>query len=406
MLSWQIFKKFLFSPRSGSLIRTISRLCILGIGIGVFSLVLVNSIMNGFHQAIRQRLLNVEPHVVVYFKKGEGRDKEERLLKDLNSRQGVEAHIFEEQDVMIRTSEGTFSGGIAVGMDREPLLKVLKNLEIENPEALLGQEIPGKTNQLGRVFVGKDLAYTLGVYEKDEVVVVPPESLLTPTGEIPVFDQAMVSAILSTSVADVDAKNIFYVRDESLKRLKNSSSWKEGIEIRLNEPMTYLPLVNELRANGWLAESWVDRNSTLFFALKIEKTIIAVFLALSTLIASFSIVTVLTILFTQKRKEFGILMALGISLRRTRIIFSNVGLILAGIGLGVGLVLGTIISLILERWPLDILPKEIYYDTRITAEVDFLVILIVALGSIFIAFFSAWTASTQVLATNPVESLR
>ncbi|OQW51560.1 MAG: hypothetical protein A4S09_10045 [Proteobacteria bacterium SG_bin7] len=404
MLTLQLFRKFLFSKRSGSLIRTISRLCIFGIGVGVFALILVNSIMNGFHGAIRERLLKVEPHLVVRFDKKEFDESKIKLLESLRSRNDTGAYLLEQQDVMIRTSEGIFSGAVAVGVDEEPLYKMLKDIggEIRESPVISTIQDTGK----GEIFVGKDLAYTLGLYEGDEVLIVPPESLLTPTGDIPIFEQAVVRGIISTSVADIDAKNVYYVRGKSLKRLRKSNSFTEGIEIRLKDPMNFSGLMEELKKDNWKVESWVDRNSTLFFALKVEKTVIAVFLALSTLIASFSVITVLTLLLAQKKREFGVLMALGVSLKRARLIFSNVGLMLAGVGLGAGLVLGTGISLVLQKWPLDVLPNNIYYDTRITAQVDFTIVAIIFAGSIVIAFFSAWIAATQILKTDPISGLR
>lgn len=405
MFTVQLFRKFLFSRRSGSLIRTISRLCIFGIGVGVFALIIVNSIMNGFHGAIRERLLKVEPHLVVKFERRQqdGVDRREALLDSLRSRQDTRAYLLEQQDVMIRTSEGIFSGAVAIGLDKEPLHKMLKDIggEMrENPVSM------SQDSNKGEIYVGKDLAYTLGLYEGDEVLIVPPESLLTPTGDIPVFEQALVRGIISTSVADIDAKNLYYIRGKSLARLRKSNSFSEGIEIRLKDPMNYSGLMSELTKDGWKVESWVDRNSTLFFALKVEKTVIAIFLALSTLIASFSIITVLTLLLAQKKREFGVLIALGISIKRARLIFSNVGLMLAGVGLGAGLILGTGISLILQKWPLDVLPDNIYYDTRITAQVDFTMVAFIFIGSIFVAFFSAWIAATQILKTDPISGLR
>lgn len=402
MLTLQLFRKFLFSKRSGSLIRTIARLCIFGIGVGVFALIIVNSIMNGFHGAIRERLLKVEPHLVVKFERQkESVETKEKLLESLRNRKDTRAYMLEQQDVMIRTSDGIFSGAVAVGLDKEPLLKMLKDIGGEMREVPSPQE-----SSKGEIYVGKDLAYTLGLYEGDEVLIVPPESLLTPTGDIPVFEQALVRGIISTSVADIDAKNVYYVRGKSLARLRKSNSFSEGIEIRLKDPMNYSGLMSELKKDNWTVESWVDRNSTLFFALKVEKTVIAIFLALSTLIASFSIITVLTLLLAQKKREFGVLIALGVSLKRARLIFSNVGLLLAGVGLGAGLILGTGISLALQKWPLDVLPNNIYYDTRITAQVDFTMVAMIFVGSTFIAFFSAWIAATQILKTDPISGLR
>ncbi len=403
MFTLQIFRKFLFSARSGSLIRIIARLCIFGIGVGVFSLIVVNSVMNGFHGSIRQRLLKVEPHLVVRFDKKDSEEVKQKLLTDLRGRAGTKAYLLEQQDVMVRTSEGTFGGAVAIGLDADALKSMLSDLGAETKESFF----PAEPSDKGAVYFGKDLAYSLGLYEGDEVLIVPPESLLTPSGDIPIFEQGVVKGIVSTSVADIDAKNIYYVRDETMKRLRKSNSWGDGLEIRLEDPMNFSPLMAELKSKGWKVDSWVDRNSTLFFALKVEKTVIAVFLGMSTLIASFSIITVLTLLLAQKKREFGVLVALGFSRNKARLLFSNVGLLLAGVGLGAGLLLGTLASWLLQEFPLNMERfRDIYYDTRITAQVDYGMVGIIFVASAVIAFASAWIAATQILKTDPIQALR
>ncbi len=405
MLSWQIYRNFLFSSRSGALIRTIGRLCVIGIGVGVFSLIVVNSVMNGFHQSIKDRLLKIEPHIVVYFDKDTTETNKRELMqlihREPDSKKNLRVYEYEEQDVMIRTADGNFSGAVAIGLDSSSLMQILGDLsaDTENKKTLT---LPPANAAL----IGRDLAFTMNIYDNDTVVIVPPEALLGASGEIPSYEQVKVAGLLSTSVADVDAKNIYYVRSQTLARLRHSSSYKEGVEIRFADPMQYSDLLEKIKKAGWKAESWVDRNSTMFFALKVEKTVIAVFLGLSTLIASFSIITVLTLLFAQKRREFGVLMAIGLSIRQARKIFSRVGLILAGFGLGIGLLLGVVLSLILQKWPLDVLPKDIYYDSRITAIVDPTMVIIIFLGSCFIAFCAAIIAATQIINTNPIETLR
>ncbi|MDZ4660583.1 MAG: FtsX-like permease family protein [Pseudomonadota bacterium] len=396
MLTWQIFKGFLFSTRAGALVRTIARLCIVGIGIGVFALILINSVMNGFNQAIHDRHLKVEPHIVVWFDKNFGESQQEKVTNEISEDPDVEVSYFEKQDVLVRTTDGNHSGAVAVGFEEAALEKILKGVEgIERVDL--------RTNE---IYIGRDLAYSLGVFTDDLLVIVAPETLLLPAGEVPKFEQVRVKGVISTRVAEVDAQKIFYVRKKSLARFQDSPSFSSGLQVQLKDPMNFENKAGELKARGFKVETWVDRNSTMFFALKVEKAIIAGFLGLSTIISSFSIVTVLVLLFAQKRREFGVLMALGLSTLRIRRIFSGVGLLLSGLGLGGGILLGLAFALALEKWPLDILPKDIYYDSRITAKVNFVFVGIVIVGAVLLSLICTWLATLQIIKSNPSEALR
>lgn len=397
MLTWQIFKGFLFSPRAGAIVRTIARLCIVGIGVGVFALILINSVMNGFNQAIRDRHLKVEPHIIVWFDKNTPEGEQEKVESQIASDAEVTVSYFEEQDVLLRTNDGNHSGAIAVGLGDAALEKMFTGVEGIERVDLRANEI----------YMGRDLAYSLGVFEDDLIVIVAPETLLLPAGEVPKYEQVRVKGVVSTRVADIDAQKIFYVRKRGLGRFKDSPSFKSGIQVQLKDPMDYEAKARELKGLGYKVETWVDRNSTMFFALKVEKTIIAAFLGLSTIISSFSIVTVLVLLFAQKRREFGVLMALGLSALRVRRIFSGVGLLLSSLGLGGGIILGLMVALALEKWPIEnALSKEIYYDTRITANVNFVFVGIVILGAVILSLLCTWLATLQVVKSNPSESLR
>ncbi|RYZ64948.1 MAG: ABC transporter permease, partial [Proteobacteria bacterium] len=354
-LAWDLFKHYLLSRRAGSLIRTVAWLCMAGVAIGVMSLVIVISVMNGFNDQIRKRLLAVEPHLVASFPSRQSADevKGSKLYQDLKSRPGVQTDLFENQDVIIRTVDGNFGGAIARGVEAETLAYILREthsvVSAGRPQTSIDTPpISEETADLdqGQVLIGIDLARALGIFEGDTITLIAPEALLLPPGEAPPFERATVKSLLTTNLADIDEKVIFYGRGKSLVAFRNSPSRSSGFEIRLPQPENFQPLKNEIQAKGWNVESWVDRNSSLFFALKMEKFAMGGFLALAGLIASFSIVTVLVLLMTQKRKDIGLLMGLGLSPAKTQALFIRVGLILSAIGIGTGLVLGVVISLV------------------------------------------------------------
>ena len=132
---------------------------------------------------------------------------------------------------------------------------------------------------------------------------------------------------------------------------------------------------------------------------------IGTFLALSALIASFSMVTVLVLLMTQKRRDIGIFMALGFSAAATRKLFLKLGLLLSAIGFGGGLLLGLLVCVLIQKFPLPILP-QIYYDTTIPVRIEPGLIAGVALISAVVALVGAWWPAKTYTQILPSEALR
>lgn len=404
------------SRRAGALVRTVAWICICGVALGVAALVVVTSVMNGFNDQIRGRLLAVEPHLVV---KVPGVSTSEGILQnpifqEIRSRPGIRADIYEKQEVIIRTVDGLFQGALAKGVEAESLERIIReSSEIasagrikdenayETPEALAESLRLGP----GEVMVGIDLARVLGIFEGDKIVVIAPEALLLPAGEAPPFERVVVKGFMRTNLEDIDANMIFFARGKSFGAFRRSPSREVGFEIRIPNPMKADELKKELLDRGLHAETWVDRNSALFYALKLEKIAMSVLLGLAALIASFSIVTVLILLLMQKRKDIGLLMAIGLSPRATRGLFVRVGLILSSIGIFGGLLFGLSICFIIARYPLSILPN-IYYDTTIPASVDPRFIVGILVVAAVISYFSAYWPARSATSELPAESLR
>jgi lipoprotein-releasing system permease protein len=412
--AWDLFRHYLLSRRAGALIRTVAWLCMIGVGLGVMALVVVISVMNGFNDSIRKRLLAVEPHLVVQVPGVTTASAltEHPLYEELTRRAGVQVEIFETQDVILRTVDGLFGGAIAKGIDPEALGYILQNIQraimSSNPRQAeefkaAGMDVDDPLDS-GEILVGIDLARSLGIFEGDRVTVIPPEALLLPPGEAPPFERATVKGLLTTNIQDIDSRVVFFGRGSTFNSFRRSASREVGLELRIPDPEQVGPLQAELQSRGMTVATWIERNSAIFYALKMEKMAMGVFLGLSALIASFSIVTVLVLLLTQKRKDIGVLMSMGLSPNKTRWLFVRVGLMLSSIGILSGLVVGVAICLVIDRYPIPILPN-IYYDATIPATVDPRFIFGILVVSGLIAFLSADLPARAVTGEMPAEAL-
>lgn len=409
---WHFFTHLIFSKRAGALVRRIASLSVVAISLSVAAFFIVLFVMNGMNQSIQTRLIGLEPHLYVTIpgltktSMIESHPVYQRLLENKENK----TYLYESQDVIIRTIDGQFRGATARGVSPESLafmIEQLKNIDKSKKHQNVSfswdrDEMPGA----GEIVVGVDLARTLGIFEGDMVTIIPPESLLLPPGEIPIFEKVKVKKIVSTNLSDLDAQYIFYQRDISLKAFNQSASLKRGLEVWMSDSSKADSLQeNVQKFDGVQAETWKQRNSALFYALLLEKISIGMFLGLAGMIAGSSILTVLALLLSQKRRDIAILRTIGLSAQNTVKLFTQIGFLLSALGIGIGTLVGVGISYYIQFNPINILP-DIYYDSQIPAKVDIVFVLAVLIASAAFAFIGSWIPARTTLEIEPSQALR
>lgn len=414
-MAWSFFVRYLMSKRAGSVVRTIARIAIVAVGVGLASWVLVSSVMNGFNETIRVRHLSVEPHVLVDVLNPQAIESEIEQVRAVLSEADIKIESIipaSQQDVILRTYDGLFGGGVLKGISPHELKSFYERTQraLQVGRSSVDEELPPLAQETwnlekDEVIVGVDLARTLGVFEGDPIVVLPPETLLLPKGEAPPYAKLKVKSLLSTRLPDVDGQWIFYNRDIKTFPLRAAMSRKETIEVRLQDPYQDETVKEILEDKGYALSTWRERNKALFFALRLERWAMSLFLTLSTLITCFAIVSVLVLLIYQKRQEIGILMAMGLSQKDIKTIFIGIGLCLSLIGMGGGVLVGLVFAIILDRYPLEILP-DIYYDATIPASIDPLQISAILFFSVVLALLASWMPVKWSLKGSASECLR
>ena len=411
MLVWDFFKKYLLSRRAGALIKTISWISIISVFLGVAALIMVTSIMNGFNETIRKRMFGIEPHVVIQSEKlgEEGEFQLEETKALFENKKGVESTAYvTKTDVILRTFEGLFGGGIAKGYSRAELNQLFQRIhELNQKDSEVKTAAPAIELGPNEVIMGVDLARSLEVFEGDEILLIPPETLLLPPGESGNFQKVKVASIVYTRLADVDSKILFYDRQLGLPFLSRSPSKKSQLEVRLHNPRGVEGFVrlNKLTLDNFKTSTWQSRNEALFFALKLEKISMTTFLGLAVLITGFSIVSALVLLISQKKSDYGILLAMGLSMSQGQKLFSRLGFVLAGLGIVSGTLVGVALALYLQFFPPDVLPA-IYYDSTIPARVDGLTVVVIVGAALFFAWLGTLLPVRSLLKMTPTEALR
>lgn len=413
MLVGHFFRHFIFSKRAGSLIRRISWLSMVGIAISVTAFLVVLFIMNGMNASIKKRIMGLEPHLYVQALGVESAAGLEAhpVFQRLNEDPNNKTYVYETQDVIIRSQDGQFRGGTARGVTRKSLGYFIEQLQQMEKKAREDEapgyfwdpeDVPGD----GEIVMGVDLAQSLGVYEGDYVTIVSPSGLLLPPGETPKFERVKIKRIVTTSLADIDSQYIFYQRGKTLNSLVSEGLRKLGIEVWLSDESN-LETVKEdlLKFDGVSVETWRVRNSALLYALKLEKLTIGTFLGLAGMIAASSILTVLALLLSQKKRDIAVLRTVGFSAKQTVRTFTQLGFFLAFAGVLVGVISGTAISLYLEVNPIQLAESHIYYDPSIPALVDFSLVFGVLFVSALIAWFGSYIPARTAAEVDLSEAL-
>lgn len=407
MLSYEFFNRFLISKRAGSLVKTISRISLIGIWLGVCSLVLVMSVMNGFNRSIRDRLLEVEPHLVVSFDE----IKSLAAIKKLDSYQILEKMDIDliapisQQDVILRTPEGFVQEAIARGVTRERLYQLLEygNRRNGTNDPELEEKI--KSLNANEVILGVGLADKIGLFRDDSMVIIPPETFLMAAGEIPTLSQATVRGFIATDVDRIDSRTFYYILDESFPRLRNSMGRVLGLHVWLNDPEKADMVKTQLANENTKIETWKERNASLFFALRLEKFVISFLVGLSTLIAGLSIISVMVLLLTQKKKDVGNLLAMGMTRSETKKTFVNIGMYLSLTGVVGGVISGIVLSLLVNRYSEDMLPA-FYQETNIPAEIHFWQVSMILILAVSFSFIALNLTMNRLSSYKPSEILR
>lgn len=396
MLFRYFLSKLVYSQRAHSLVRKIALLTQIAIALSIAAFLITLFVMNAMNQNNKERMMALEPSFTVHT----GTDQMNQIFthpvyQKLKIEKNIHSAVFSRQDVIVRTVEGQFRGGVARGMTEESLKHFLIKIDAFNKKYFKKESTTITSSehesipQMGEVMMGIDLARSLGVYEGDSITIIPPDSMLLPPGDKPQFEKVKISKIISTNIPEIDAQMIYFQLGKTLTLLQSNDSHKSYIEVYLDEMDELDDLVAQVQKySGVTVETWKQSNSALFTALKIEKIAIGLILGIAGLIAASSIFTVLTLLISQKRRDIAILKTIGLSSAETLDLFTKIGVALAGIGIVGGLVLGLGVSFYLQLYPLNVLP-DVYYESQIQALIDPILVVFVIISSFLLAYFGS-----------------
>ncbi len=376
-----IAKRYIWSKRRHPFVGVMSTLSIIGIGVGVATLIVVLAVMNGFDTDLRDRIIGMRAHLAVE-QDGNLQDPQ-ALIQRIRAIKGITgASEYIEGQVLLRSGEWG-SGVLVRGINPRTEKNVTRFMDLITQGTLLDEG--------SGVVIGNELAKRLHLGIGSEVL------LFSQNSKKPA--PFIVQGVFSSGMYEYDANLIFMniKSGQSLFHLENAVS---GVSVALQDAEKaedMKKVLQRMLGYPYFVRTWMDMNKTLFAALKLEKAVMFLILALIILVACLNIAGSLTILVMDKTKDIGVLRALGASSSSLMLIFALDGLMIGLIGAGSGLAVGISLCELLKKVPFVQLPKEIYYIDKLPVNLnqgDTLLVLAVAVllslvSSLYPAFMAA-----------------
>jgi lipoprotein-releasing system permease protein len=374
-----------------------------GVALGVMTLLTVLSVMSGFHEDIRGKILGVNPHIMVQSFDGKIKDHNS-LIKEINDVEGVTASSpFILGQVMLRYRDRA-QGVVIKGIDSEAKAstsEVSKYMKSGSTADLQGDNgTPG-------IIVGKELLRNLGLMVGDEIPVISPMGDIGPLGMIPKMKKFRVVGFFEVGMFEFDSGLVLIHMKDAQKFFGYGDS-VYGIEIRVSDPdkaSEIADMINDKLRLPYNARDWMEMNRNLFSALELEKWVMFIILTLIILVASFNIVSNLIMIVMEKAREIAILKAMGATSRGIMSIFLVHGLIIGIAGTVIGMGGGLILCWLLNVYEFPLAP-DVYYLSHLPVRLNLFDFIVVPLAAIIITLFATIYPSWQASKLDPVEPLR
>ena len=399
--AWFIAVRYLTKGRKNSFISIISLVSILGIAIGVAALIIALSLINGFQNDIRNRILSSSAHIMITDRFADGfadyRTLSQMLEKEFRGVKAVMPVVY--GTVLVKGSGREVSGAMFRGLDlergkKEPWLTRLDfgRLPANDRELLLGRE----------------MALKLNLFAGDSCLIVSPQAALSPLGIMPRFKKFRISGIFRSGLFEFDSGTVIagLGAAQQLFSLKNKISYLQVNLFNIFQAEKIAAVMRDRLGAQYAVITWKELNQSLYSALEMEKTVLFFTLTLIIVVASLNIVAGLILLVMQKIKDIGILLSYGTTAGQIKKIFFLQGAIIGVLGTALGVILGLGFCFLANRYELIKVPAEIYQVSFVPFRVAPFDLAAVIVASLLISFSATLIPSRKAAAVAVVEAVK
>ena len=398
------------AKRRNHFISFISLISMAGIALGVAALIVVLSVMNGFQQELRARILGVVSHVQVF-----GVDNRLEHWQQTAQAAARDPHVIGVAPFVSAQGMLTFGqavrGALVRGIlprDEERVAQFGTHMRAGSLDALQ----PGRFG----IVLGVDLARALGVLPGDKVALIAPQGLVTPAGVIPRLKQFTVVGIFDIGFAEADA-GLALINLQDAQKLYQMGDAVSGVRLKLDDLFAAPEVARALTARlgpDVYATDWTRSHANFFRAVEIEKRVMFIILLLIVAVAAFNVVSALVMLVTDKQADIAILRTLGASPGSVMQIFMVQGAVIGVIGTLAGVICGVLLALniptvvpaIEHAFNVQFLSKSVYLIPELPSDVHLRDVVIIGLVSLVLSFIATLYPSWRASRVNPAEALR
>lgn len=407
---WRIGLRYLRAKRRNHFISFISLISFLGIALGILALITILSIMNGFHEEIRHRMLSMTAHMTV---SGSGDQLEQwQTLQEEVARSssvlGVAPNVSRLALVAFGgQSHGAMIKGILPEQEGQ-VSEVAEQLKVGRITDLIAGEF--------NIILGKELANKLGVTLGDKVSVVTPEGSTTAVGFVPKMKRFTVVALFEVGMHEYDG-GLAYVHLKDAQQLFGFGENISGLQLKVKD-MFDIPSMreslSEVITRTVYVTDWTQQHANFFAALQLEKRMMFIGLALIVMVAAFNIISTMVMVVTDKRSDIAILKTIGASPISIMTIFVVQGMAIGVIGLMLGVIGGVsvamnidvIVPFIEQLFGFKFFPANVFYISFVPSHLAWSDVFQVSLMAFSLTLLATLYPAWQAAHVQPAEALR
>ena len=404
---WMLARRYLRSRRSERFVSLISWSSGIGIAIGVMTLIVVLSVMNGAAVEIRDKILGFSSHVDI-----QGPDESlhgwHAWLDTASKLDGV-VRVAPYISTQVLASAGTRAVGA-----------ILKGVDPANSSEIADHVVQGRFIKTDKspfqVVIGKDLAHKLGLTVGDKVRLMSPSGGISPSGATPRMRAFDVVGIFDSGFYEYDVGMIITPLS-AVQRLNRMGNGITGIEVFLkdrDQASAVAAMAREqLPAGAWVTD-WQHRHRSFFKALKTERVAMGVILSLIVMVAVFNMVASLVMVVMERRKEIAILKTVGATHASVMRVFLLMGCLLSGIGTLLGASLGLLLAWKLSdllEWVESVtgvtfMSSDVYFIDHVPSVIDPVAVSTIIIASLVMGFLATFYPAWRAASVPPAEALR
>ncbi|MBN9556047.1 MAG: lipoprotein-releasing ABC transporter permease subunit [Alphaproteobacteria bacterium] len=406
---WMIALRYLRARRKEGFVSVISVISLIGIALGVATLIIVMSVMNGFRHELLSRILGLNGHVVVQSLSGPLTDYE-GLAAKLRSVSGVTRATPVVDGQVMASANGINSGALVRGITRDDLRQFTTVSTKLSPGAL------ARFQGGDSVIVGYRLAQKLGLLPGMNITLIAPEGNVTPFGTTPRVKTYSIAGTFNIGMSEYDATFIFMPLEEAQLYFNMNGSVSD-LEVMVTNPDnlgTVIPGISRTVGPHMRIVTWQDMNSSLFGALQVERNVMFLILTLIILVAALNIVSGLVMLVKDKGGDIAILRTMGAARGAVMRVFFIAGASIGVLGTITGLIIGVVFCSYIEEirqflsslTGTTLFNPEIYFLSKMPAEMDMGEVIAVVAMALSLSFLATLYPSWRAARLDPVEALR